>query len=231
MGDIYTTLASSALLEGISTREFDQLLCCLNPRAEHFRKGAVIHRQGQPVSELGLILSGGIEAARVLPDGRTLIQAVMETGGLFGEALASTGSRPSPVQVSARWDSEILFFSHRRIVSVCSQACPCHIRLIENMLRLLADKYFALNSRMDYLMRKGMREKIACYLLERRQELAQDTFALELNRQELADYLNVDRSALSRELSRMKEEGLIDYDRSSFRLLDPEGLIRAAAPD
>lgn len=230
MQEYYEKLAASPLFAGVSREEFARLSHCLAPRVGLFRKGEVIHRAGEPVGELGLILAGGIEAARLLPDGRSVLQAVMGPGEMFGEALASSTVRPSPVQVSARTLTRVLFLDPRQLISTCGSACRCHMRLIENLMRLLAEKYFAQGERLELLVRKGMREKLACYLLERRERAGADTFSLELDRREMADYLGVDRSAMSRELSRMKAEGLVDYYRGSFRLLDPAALTRASLP-
>ncbi|MFO7160047.1 MAG: helix-turn-helix domain-containing protein, partial [[Clostridium] cellulosi] len=106
----------------------------------------------------------------------------------------------------------------------CNNACEFHSRLIQNMLKVLAQKNLFMNNKITYLTLKGMRQKIASYLLSQIEKTGKDRFEIPYSRTELADFLNVDRSAMSRELSRMKKEGLIDFNRNTFSVLDKQAL-------
>jgi CRP-like cAMP-binding protein len=121
-------------------------------------------------------------------------------------------------------DSKILFLTPGQILGTCTKFCAGHKRLIQNMLKIVTKKGIQLNRKIDYLSIKGIRRKIATYLLEQVHQTGDLYFTIPLNRKELAEFLNVSRPSLSREMIKMQEEGLIDFYRASFKILNEEAL-------
>lgn len=226
MDNYYHILKRSPLFQGIGEDEFLKITDCFHARIRNFCKGDIVLLEGYPVTELGLVLTGRLEASREEKSGRSVIITSIGEGGMFADALSSSGDRKSPVRVVAAVDSVIMFLDHGRLIRACANACPCHAKLIENTLKIISDKYFAISRRIDSLILKGMRRKLCHYFLETFETAGVRTFVIPFDRKGLSEFLNVDRSAMSRELSRMKQEGLIDYYKSSFKLLNEQGLRR-----
>ena len=145
---------------------------------------------------------------------------------MFAEGIVCTTARISPVTVQAMEDAKILLIPYERITKTCGKACAFHLGLIQNMMIILGEKNMILNYKLDILTLKGMREKLASYLLKASLESGSGTFQIPLNRTELADFLNVSRTSMCRELTRMKDEGLIDLYGRSFKIMNKEGLTR-----
>lgn len=152
----------------------------------------------------------------------------MGPGGVFADVLAGGRSR-SPVNVAAAEPCLALYLPCEALLRPCAALHSAHLKLLQNWLETISDKYFALDRRLELICCKSLRGRICMWLLEQRERCGADTFTTSMNRTELAAFLNCDRSALSRELSRMQEEGLIELFRGSFKLPDPERL-RAACP-
>ena len=167
------------------------------------------------------MLSGELEAYRPAPGGVRIPIAQVEPGGVFGDVLGGS-SLSSPVTVLAAAPCEVLLLPYERLL--LSDGSPAHQRVVQNLVRTISDKYFSLSRRIDLLVMKSLRAKVAAYLLSEAARAHSLTFSIPFSRIQLADYLNCDRSALSRELSTMQKEGLIDTYRSSFKLLEPDAL-------
>ena len=178
--------------------------------------------------EVGLVLEGAITASKPLADGSTVVMARMGPGGVFADVLAGGRSR-SPVNVSAAEACLALYLPCEALLRPCAALHSAHLKLLQNWLETISDKYFALDRRLELICCKSLRGRICMWLLEQRERCGADTFSTAMTRTELAAFLNCDRSALSRELSRMQEEGLIELFRGSFKLPDPERL-HAACP-
>jgi CRP-like cAMP-binding protein len=146
---------------------------------------------------------------------------MLEPGDLFGEMTAFSGSAHWPASVVAIEDARAYFVPPRFFVEHCPEPCfGQHRELTANMLRVVSEKALRLNRKVDYLLLRGMREKLSAFLLETARQVGRTTFDLPMNRDTLADYLHVSRPSMSRELGRMRDEGLIDFYRSSVRILD-----------
>ena len=204
----YETMRRTSLLRGMTDAELDTLMACFAPRVRRYAKGELLLMAGYETHEVGLVLEGAITASKPLADGSTVVMARMGPGGVFADVLAGGRSR-SPVNVAALHSA--------------------HLKLLQNWLETISDKYFALDRRLELICCKSLRGRICMWLLEQRERCGADTFSTAMTRTELAAFLNCDRSALSRELSRMQEEGLIELFRGSFKLPDPERL-HAACP-
>ena len=215
-------LGSCTLFAGIQATELERLLGCLGAEAAHYDKNAIVFCAGQPVRSCVLVLSGVLRAEAVNAAGEHTLMARHGPGALVGDVLMSTPGGVSPVYVIASETTTVLYLSFRKIMEGCRECCPAHSRLRENLIGEIAQKYWAQRQRLRYLSVGSLRRRIAMYLLEQ----GGGTFCLGMTREELADLLCVNRSALSRELGRMKRDGLIDFYRDTFRILDAEQLAR-----
>lgn len=216
MKKYFSILETSPLFLGIRGEELGEMLNCLNARSAAYPKQEILLLQGQPAAEMGMVLSGSIQIIKEDFGGNRTILAELGPGELFAESFACARVRRLPVTAAASSDSEVLWMDYRRVVSTCPSACPYHTKLIENMLAILASKNLLLNQKIEHLSKHTTREKLLSYLSDQAARRGETEFDIPFNRQELADYLCVDRSALSAELSRMQREGLLHYHRSHF---------------
>ncbi|MDL2290673.1 Crp/Fnr family transcriptional regulator [Desulfovibrio sp. OttesenSCG-928-F20] len=200
----------------------ESLLLCLKAVKRQYRKDEFVFVAGSKATLVGIVLSGGV---RVLHEdfwGHRAILAHVDPGGLFGEAFSCSEKNSLPVSVIASEATEILLIDYRKIVTTCSSACVFHTLLVMNMMRILAEKNILLTRKIEHMSKRTTREKLLSFLSEQAVFAKNTTIDIPFNRQELADYLCVDRSALSRELGAMQAEGLISYDKNSFELIrDP----------
>jgi CRP-like cAMP-binding protein len=191
---------------------------------KNYSNGEYIFLAGNEINYVGIVLSGSVEIIKENPAGARHIMDFLGVSNLFGEGIVCTMERISPVTVRAKEDSKILFIPYERIIKSCSNSCSFHVQLIKNMMLLLGEKNYNLNHKIELLMLKGMREKLAAYLLYESRRQNSQTFQIIPNRNELAEYLNVSRTSMCRELARMKELGMLDYYQNSFKLLSIEEL-------
>ena len=220
----YQLLMQSTLFRNISEAELIQLLPCLSVHTKTYEAEKIILTQGETVDYLYIILEGTIEIAKENLSGNKNILSLLSPSQLFGEGIVCTHQRLSPVIATALTPVTLLLIPYERIVSGCKHNCSFHYRLIHNMMVLLGEKNYQLNTKMELLLLKGMREKLATYLLLESRKQKTHSFIISLNRNQLADYLNVSRSSMCRELGRMQEEGIIEYYQNSFKLLDEKKL-------
>ncbi len=214
-------LRSTQLFSGLSDGELAGLLARLGGVRRSYVRGEVLVQAGAPCRNVGVVLAGQIEAVRPTPDGSSLPITQMGPGGVFGDVLGGS-SLSSPVTVTARIPCEVLLIPYQRLI--CPDGTAAQHRVLQNLVRSISDKYFLLSRRIDLLLLPTLRAKAAAYLLTEAEAAGQNTFRIPLTRSQLADYLNCDRSALSRELGRMQRDGLLETYRSSFKLLDPDAL-------
>lgn len=213
-------LQEMPLFKGIQAEELSKLLNCLGATVRTYPKDAYILRAGDPVKLVGIVLSGEVCVMKEDFDGNRRIITTVGPKGIFAEALSFAQVADSPMTVQASTQSQVMFVDFLRISTVCTHACAFHSRLIQNMLLLLAQKNFTLNEKLDILSMRTIRQKISAYLLSQRALQGQEKIRIPYNRAELADYLGVNRSALSRELSQMQKEGLLSFRKNMFELSD-----------
>ena len=214
----YDAIRESVLFIGIDREELTSLLPCLNAQKKDFAKGDWILRAGDRISSVGLLLTGSAHIERYDYWGNRHIVTAILPGDIFGESYAA--SPDSIVNVSAQADENlsVLFLNLSGILHMCSSSCPFHARLIDNLVSLLARRNLALNEKLTYVTQHTLRDKILSYLSAESIRQHSSYFDIPFDRQQLADYLNAERSALSNELSRLKKEGLIDYQKNHFYL-------------
>ena len=214
-------LGRCPLFAGIAEAEIEKILDCLGARTRKYEKNAFIFMEDDKLSSMGIVLSGGIHIVREdYWGGRVIVEHFMP-GDLFAEAFSLAEAR-LPVSVMASEESEILLLEGKKIISTCASACVFHIRLVQNIIHSLAGKNMLLVKKMDILSRKTTREKLLAYLSAQAMQTKTSAFEIPFKRQELADYLSVDRSAMSAELCRMRDEGILKFHKCHFELLRRE---------
>ena len=218
--DMIAVLAHSPLFGNIETDSLSSVLGCLQPKITTCPKNSYIALAGEEFTGLGIVLAGKATVIKENAAGCRIVMSSLEAGDIFGEMIAFSSRSTWPVSVIAQTESTIMFLPSVQIMGTCPNVCSSHKQLITNMLRILSEKAILLNRKVEYLSIRGMREKISSYLLDQHRQTARKTFTLTLNRNDLADFLNVSRTALSREMGRMRDEGLIDFYRSSVKITD-----------
>lgn len=226
MEQYYPILKNCALFRKIGEHEFASLMKCLGAQVKRMEADKYVFLAGDEVNHIGIILSGKIEVAKESLSGNKHIVAVLGPADMFAEGIVCTVHRISPVTVQIKEDAKILSIPYERIIRSCGNSCNFHISIIQNMMAVLGEKNVSLNRKLELLALKGMREKLASYLIGESFSRNSNMFQIMLNRTELAAYLNVSRTSMCRELARMKEEGLIDFYANSFKLINKEKLAQ-----
>ncbi|WDV46378.1 Crp/Fnr family transcriptional regulator [Clostridiaceae bacterium M8S5] len=213
------------LFKNIDKNELNKILCCLQPTIKSYKKKDIITIEKRELIGIGIVLEGEVIVGKDTLAGDRVMIARLNKGELFGEVAAFTNDGWLAT-VIANTDCTILFFPPHQIVGVCRHSCDGHRKLIQNMLQIVAKKAFVLNKKVEMLSLKSIRKKISNYLLGQFARKKTLSFEIPLKRNELAEYLLVSRPSLSRELINMKEEGIIDFYRNSFKIVDIDRLKR-----
>lgn len=214
-------LQRTPLFEGISGSDIEKLLKCLGSYTRRYGKGNILWQAGDSVVQTGIVLRGAVDARQDRPDGSFRIVARHTAGGLMGDVLMAAG-QTSPVTLTAREETEVLYLPLERIMSGCGQECRCHVQLRLNLLREMASKFWQQRRQIACLTESSLRRRIVRFLLGEAGDGV--SFTLSYSREELAAFLGVNRSALSRELGRLRQEGYLTFCRGSFTLLQPRQL-------
>lgn len=211
-------LKTTTLFSGISTEEISNMLGCLSATISTYKKKEFIIRSGDIIHTVGLILTGTALVIKEDYWGNRTIITELTTGTIFGEAFAALAFSPTESSVIADSDCEVIFFDMKKIMTVCSSACAYHSRLIQNMLTTLARKNVLLTQKIDFMSKKTIREKLLAYLSAQSLKAGSPTFDIPFNRQQLAEFLSVDRSALSNEISKLQNDGILSSTKNHFTL-------------
>jgi len=211
-------ISASPLFQGISTEDIQGMMKCLSAVRRTYRKGEMIFCAGEDAKMMGMVAAGSVEIIHDDFWGNRQIMGTAHIGEIFGESYACMPDSVFLVSARAAEDCEILFMEVGRILTTCSPACEFHSRLIHNLLYVLASKNLRLTQKIEHMGQRSIREKVMAYLSFQAEMYHKETFEIPFNRQQLADYLAVDRSALSAELSRMQKEGLIQYEKNRFTI-------------
>ena len=211
-------LENSRLFAGIRVDEIQPMLSCLQAVERKYPRGAYIFHTGEEVRALALLVRGTAHIQKEDFWGNRSLLASLAAGDIFAEAYAMPGSGAMRSDVVAVESCTVLLMDVERVLSRCTNSCAFHARLTENLCALLAEKNRILARKVDYLAQRTTRQRLLAYLSEQAQRAGSAEFTIPFNRQQLADFLSVERSAMSAELSRMQAEGLIETERSHFRL-------------
>ena len=205
-------LRESPLFTGIDYDSYLAMYTCFQAVSRSYRPDDVIYDFSSSQNVVGIVERGEAALSRIDADGVETMMEQFRVGGVFGKTLDFSGSRADVLEVVCRTPCEVLFFDYAHILKRCERACTHHSVLVQNMLRLMADKAQALTERVDVLSRRSIREKLLCCFAQQRDKAGSDTFRLPFSLSVLADYIATDRSAMMRELKKMREEGLVSTD-------------------
>lgn len=218
MKEFLPVLQSCSLFAHIDPNDLRSLLGCLGASAVTVRKGSAVFSEGDPAKYVGIVLSGSVQIVQDDYYGNRSILAHAAPGELFGESFACANIPALPVSVIAAEDSTVMKIDCCRITRSCSNACEFHNRLILNLLQVMAAKNLSFHKKLEITAQRTTREKLMAYLLWQAKAQGSDSFTIPFDRQALADYLGVERSAMSAELSKLKRDGILDFDRSHFTI-------------
>lgn len=211
--------ARSGLFSGIEEKELEKLFGCLEARKQTYRKEEYILREGEQTKALGLVLSGSVLIVQEDVWGGRNVLSVLGTGQCFAEVFACVPGSVLNVNVEAKEDTTILFLNVGRILSICPDGCSFHAQLIQNLLIDMAQKNRKLSEKITHMAKRSTREKLLSYLSEQAVKNKSSEFEIPYNRQQLADYLGVDRSGLSVQLCRLRDEGMLTFHKNKIRLI------------
>ena len=219
MEKFHPVMEKCPLFDGIRMEDLGAMMGCIGGRMRQVAKGEIVLREGDPATHVGMVLSGAVQMVREDYYGNRSIVVHIGPGELFGESYACAGIEALPISVVVDADSQVLLMDCRRITTTCSSACAFHNRIIFNLLRLVAEKNLVFDQKIQVTSRRTTREKLMAYLLNQAKIRNAREFVIPYDRQELADYLEVDRSGLSAEISKLRREGVLESEKNRFRLL------------
>ena len=205
------------IFKGIKEDEIKHLLDCTNAVTKSFKKNEIIIHQGQKINSIGYIIKGCVKISRTNFDGSEITVAYAQKDETFAETFA-LANKQSIVYVTAKEDSCISFINVNKIISTCPKNCTFHKKILENLLRTISSKNLVLQEKIEILSQKSLKDKILMFLQKYKTETNKEIFKLPFSREEIATYLGVNRTALSRELSKLKSEGIIDFEKNLFKI-------------
>lgn len=219
MREYIPVLNRTKLFAGVGEAEISAMLGCLQAEQYSYKKGEYVFRQGEYLNNITVLVEGGLHVQSDDYWGNRSIINVITIGEMFREAYAAPGSGALLNDVVAVEDSTVIFFDVRRILTVCSSACKFHSLVVQNLFFAISEKNRMLVQKLGHMAKRSTREKLISYLSEESKRQSSPTFTIPFNRQQLADFLSVDRSAMSNELCKMRDEGLLIFEKNKFTLL------------
>lgn len=220
MKKYFDVLRNCPLFHQIEEESLNEMLGCLGAKEACYKKGDTILAEGDKAKYLGIVLKGSVQLVRVDYYGNRSILTNIEPPQLFGEAFACAGLESLPVDVIAAEDTEVLLLDALFIARPCGNACSFHYQTILNLLHIVAQKNLILHQKMEITSKRSTREKLMTYLLLQAKRAESSSFTIPYDRQELADYLGVERSGLSVEIGKLRKEKVLECRRSTFTLLE-----------
>lgn len=218
MKEFIPVLKRTKLFSGVGDDDISTMLTCLGARLLPYKKGEHVLRQGEHLSDILVLAEGSLHIQRDDYWGNRSILGHIGVGEIFGEAYVAPESGTLLNDVIAVEDSAVFFFDVKRVISTCSSACRFHTMVVQNLFFAISEKNRGLVQKLDYMSRRTTREKLLSYLSEEAKKQNSASITLPFNRQQLADYLSVDRSAMSNELCKMRDEGILEFEKNRFRL-------------
>lgn len=214
-----TILKQTKLFAGVGEEEIFAMLGCLQAKCCTYGKGEHIFRQGEHMSCIAVLAEGNVHIQKHDYWGNRSIIDIVSAGEMFGEAYAAPDSGALLHDVVAAKDSTVILFDVNKILTVCSSACRFHAMVVKNLFFAISEKNRKLVQKLGHMAKRSTREKLISYLSEEAKRQNSGTFTIPFNRQQLADFLSVDRSAMSNELGKMRDDGLLEFDKNRFTLL------------
>lgn len=218
MKEYISVLKRTRLFAGVGEEELSLMLNCLGAKLCHYEKGDYVFRQGEYLDNITVLVKGKLHIQRDDFWGNRSIINIIEVGEMFGEAYVAPDSGALINDVVAVDNSTVIFFDINRILNVCPSACKFHSLTVRNLFFAISEKNRRLVQKLGFMSKRTTREKLISYLSEEAKRKNSPTFEIPFNRQQLADFLSVDRSAMSNELCKMRDEGLISFEKNRFTL-------------
>lgn len=219
MKKYFEVLRKCPLFWGIADEDLGPMLSCIGAKVNCYGKGEIIMAEGTKANDIGIVLSGAAQIVQIDYFGNRNIVANVVEAELFGESFACAGMRPMPIDVVAKNDVEIMLIDCQRITQTCSNACQFHRQLIYNLMKIVATKNVAFYQKIEVISKRTTREKLLTYLMIQAKKNRSNSFEIPYDRQELADYLGVDRSGLSVEIGKLCKEGVIRSKKKWFEVM------------
>jgi CRP-like cAMP-binding protein len=218
ISNYYHQIKNSPVFFGMSDDELKGLLECFNARVRSYESGEMIIRQGDLISNIYLVLEGAVNIEKDSYWGRRIIISQLTTNENLALAFVAAKNIESSIDAVAACNSKVLILNYQKCTSMCQNACTRHKVLISNLFEILSKENIELIQKIENISQKTIRDKLLTYLSNEARKKKSNSFEIPFNRQDLADYLNIDRSAMSFELSKLQKEGLIKYDKNKFSL-------------
>ena len=219
MNEFIPILKRSWLFAGVTEAEISTMLSCLDAKKRTYQKGEYVFRQGERIDQIAVLVKGELYVQQDDYWGNRSILHNVGVGELFGEGHLAPESGTSLTDVIAAQDSIVIFFNVRRVITTCSNACRFHAAVVQNLFFSISQKNRQLVQKLSHMSRRTTREKLISYLSQESKRHGSGSFTIPYNRQQLADFLSVDRSAMSNELGKLRDEGLLRFEKNHFQLL------------
>ena len=214
-----SVLKRTQLFSGVGDAEIVSMLSCLGAKLFTYKKGEYVLRQGEHLNDITVLVEGNLHIQKDDYWGNRSILGQIAVGEMFGEAYVAPESGALLNDVVAVEDSAVMFFDVKKIITTCSSACRFHATVVQNLFFAISEKNRKLVQKLGHMSKRSTREKLISYLSEEAKRQNCSYVTIPYNRQQLADFLSVDRSAMSNELCKMRDEGLLEFNKNSFRLL------------
>ncbi|MBQ8372364.1 MAG: Crp/Fnr family transcriptional regulator [Clostridia bacterium] len=212
-------LSKCALFDGIDAEDLLRMLSCLGARVLSFDKKYTVLAEGAEAKCIGILLSGSLHEIQIDYYGNRSIIGRVRPSEMFSEEFACAEMPALPITVVANEPSEVMLVDCSHIIRTCKNGCGFHHRLIFNLMKALATRSIGYHKRIEITSKRSTREKLLTYLALYAKEVGSPRFEIPFDRQELADYLEVERSGLSAEISKLRREGVIKSEKNKFMLL------------
>ena len=219
MRQVMSILKRTKLFSGVGEEEITEMLTCLQAEFRTYQKGEYVFRQGEHLRHIMILLEGSLHIQQDDYWGNRSIIHAINPGEMFGEAYAAPESGAILNDVIAVENSKVLFFHYQKILTVCASGCRFHNLVIQNLFFSISEKNRKLVRKLGHMSKRSTRAKLISYLSEEAKRQNSSSFFIPFNRQQLADVLSVDRSAMSTDLSKMRKEGLLKFEKNKFTLL------------
>lgn len=213
-----SVLKRTKMFAGVREKEIALILSCLDARLYTYKKGEYVLHQGGHLSDITILVEGNLHIQKDDYWGKRSILGQIAAGEMFGEAYVALESGALLHDVVAVENSAVIFFDVKRILTTCSSACRFHTMVVQNLFFAISEKNRQLVQKLGHMSKRSIREKLISYLSEEAKRQNRSSFTIPFNRQQLADFLSVDRSAMSNELCKMRDEGLLKFEKNCFQL-------------
>lgn len=213
------TYYNNPLFTDITSKDCLKMLSCFHSEEKIFSSGETIYHFSSQKPVIGILLHGNASVLRYEFNGSRTILEKLEPNSVFGEILAFHSEEYEAIHLQCDTNCKVLMIDYDSLMKPCTNACACHTKLIQNVTWLISKKTMSLSQRVEVLSKRSIRDKLYCYFMQESLRQKSHTFQIPFTMSDLADYLSVDRSAMMRELKKMKEDGILSSDKRMIRLL------------